>query len=139
VVSEQLILRGPANRTNQRNSAVKSGFINQSLKMIRKPRLMILDDATSAVDPSVEAEILRSLQAADLPSTIVMVAYRPATIRLADEVMFVDQKTVSAHGTHDQLLGTSPGYAELVQAYEEDARRVAAEHVRHESGSGSQR
>jgi ABC-type multidrug transport system fused ATPase/permease subunit len=95
---------------------------------------MILDDATSAVDPSVEAEILRSLKKADLPSTIVMVAYRPATIRLADEVMFVNDRSISAHGTHAALLHTSPGYAELVQAYEEDARRVAAEADRSPTG-----
>ncbi|MDH5371350.1 MAG: ABC transporter ATP-binding protein/permease [Acidimicrobiia bacterium] len=95
--------------------------------LIRRPRLMILDDATSAVDPSVEAEILRSLKQADLPSTIVMVAYRPATIRLADEVMFIDGKRVAAHGTHEELLVQSPGYADLVQAYEEDARRRAGE------------
>ncbi len=95
--------------------------------LIRKPRLLILDDATSAVDPSVEAEILRSLRSAALPSTIVVVAYRPASIRLADEVVYVDERRVVAHGPHDELLETTPGYARLVQAYEEDARRMAGE------------
>lgn len=95
--------------------------------LIRKPRLMILDDATSAVDPSVEAEILRSLKQAELPSTIVVVAYRPASIRLADEVVFVDEGRVLAHGTHSELLESTPGYARLVQAYEEDARRLEQE------------
>ncbi len=95
--------------------------------LIRKPRLLILDDATSAVDPSVEAEILRSLRSAALPSTIVVVAYRPASIRLADEVVYVDDRRVVAHGPHDRLVATTPGYARLVQAYEEDARRMAEE------------
>ncbi len=95
--------------------------------LIRKPRLLILDDATSAVDPSVEAEILRSLRSAALPSTVVVVAYRPASIRLADEVVYVDERRVVAHGRHDELLGTTPGYARLVQAYEEDAKRMAEE------------
>jgi ABC-type multidrug transport system fused ATPase/permease subunit len=95
--------------------------------LIRKPRVMILDDATSAVDPSVEAEILRSLKSAALPSTIVVVAYRPASIRLADEVVYVDEHTVVAHGTHAELLRTEPGYARLVQAYEDDARRMEQE------------
>jgi ABC-type multidrug transport system fused ATPase/permease subunit len=95
--------------------------------LIRKPRLLILDDATSAVDPSIEAEILRGLKGAALPSTIVVVAYRPATIRLADEVVFVDQKRIVAHGHHEDLLETTPGYARLVQAYEEDALRLAEE------------
>jgi ATP-binding cassette subfamily B protein len=92
--------------------------------LIRKPRLLILDDATSAVDPSVEAEILRSLKSADLPSTIVVVAYRPSSIRLADEVVFVDKKRILGHGTHDELLASQPGYARLVQAYEEEAKRM---------------
>ncbi len=95
--------------------------------LIRKPRLLVLDDATSAVDPSVEAEILRSLKSAALPSTIVVVAYRPASIRLADEVVYVDERRVLAHGRHDELLETTPGYTRLVQAYEDDARRMAEE------------
>jgi ABC-type multidrug transport system fused ATPase/permease subunit len=95
--------------------------------LIRRPRLLILDDATSAVDPSVEAEILRSLKSAELPSTVVVVAYRPASIRLADEVVYVDEGRILAHGAHDDLLETTPGYARLVQAYEEDARRMAEE------------
>lgn len=92
--------------------------------LIRKPRLLILDDATSAVDPSVEAEILRALKGAELPSTIVVVAYRPSSIRLADEVVFVDQKRIMGHGTHDDLIELLPGYARLVRAYEEEAKRL---------------
>ena len=92
--------------------------------LIRKPRLLILDDATSAVDPSVEAEILRALKGAALPSTIVVVAYRPSSIRLADEVVFVDDKRIVAHGTHDELIEIEPGYARLVRAYEEEAKRL---------------
>jgi ABC-type multidrug transport system fused ATPase/permease subunit len=88
---------------------------------------MLPDDATTAVDPSVEAENLRSLKSAALPSTIVVVAYRPASIRLADEVVYVDEHTVVAHGTHAELLRTEPGYARLVQAYEDDARRMEQE------------
>lgn len=95
--------------------------------LVRRPRLLILDDATSAVDPSVEAEILRGLKGAALPSTVVVVAYRPASIRLADEVVYVDERRIVAHGRHQELLGTTAGYARLVQAYEEDARRMAEE------------
>ena len=95
--------------------------------LIRGPRLLILDDATSAVDPSVEAEILRSLRSAALPSTIVVVAYRPSSIKLADEVVYVDEKRILGHGTHQELLNSVPGYARLVQAYEEEARRLQQE------------
>ncbi len=95
--------------------------------LIRRPRLLILDDATSAVDPSVEADILRALKGAELPSTVVVVAYRPASIRLADEVVYVDDKRVLGHGTHEELLQSLPGYARLVQAYEEESRRLRQE------------
>lgn len=89
--------------------------------LVRRPRLLIMDDATSAVDPSVEAQILRRLRSADLPSTVVLVAYRPSSIRLADEVVFVDDGRVRAQGTHEELMADEPGYARLVRAYEEDA------------------
>jgi ABC-type multidrug transport system fused ATPase/permease subunit len=71
--------------------------------------------------------ILRSLKSAALPSTIVVVAYRPASIRLADEVVYVDEKRIVGHGTHTEMLASTPGYARLVQAYEEDARRMQQE------------
>lgn len=95
--------------------------------LVRRPRLMILDDATSAVDPSVETEILKALKGADLPSTIVVVAYRPSSIMLADEVVYVDDRTIVAHGNHDELLASQPGYARLVEAYEREAVRLAEE------------
>ena len=57
----------------------------------------------------------------------MIVAYRPSSIRLADEVVFIDEGRVKAQGSHADLLATEPGYADLVQAYEReaDARRAA--------------
>ena len=97
--------------------------------LARRPRLLVLDDATSAVDPSVEAEILRGLREANLPATVVVVAYRPSSIALADTVVYLDEGRVVAHGRHEDLLATEPGYARLLHAYEEDAaaRRAARE------------
>ncbi len=89
--------------------------------LVRKPRLLILDDATSAVDPSVEARILERLRDSEMPSTIVIVAYRTSSIALADEVIFIDQGRIVAHGTHHQLTTDVPGYARIVEAYAEDA------------------
>jgi ABC-type multidrug transport system fused ATPase/permease subunit len=89
--------------------------------LVRRPRLLILDDATSAVDPEVERRILTGLRDAQLPSTVVVVAYRRATIALADEVVYVEEGRVSARGSHDELLANSAGYRELITAYERDA------------------
>lgn len=89
--------------------------------LVRKPRLLILDDATSAVDPSVEARILERLRASEMPSTIVIVAYRTSSIALADEVVFIDDGRIVAHGTHRDLSREVPGYARIVEAYADDA------------------
>ena len=85
--------------------------------LIRRPRLLILDDATSSVDTAVEEAILRGLKTADLPSTIVVVAYRQATIALADQIVFLEQGEVTAAGSHDELLASVPAYERLVTAY----------------------
>ncbi|MDJ0924626.1 MAG: ABC transporter ATP-binding protein, partial [Acidimicrobiia bacterium] len=85
--------------------------------LVRKPRLLVLDDATSAVDPSVEARILERLRDSELPSTVVIVAYRTSSIALADEVIFIDDGQIIAHGTHGDLTRDVPGYARIVEAY----------------------
>src|SRR3954451_7038818 len=89
--------------------------------LVRRPRLLVLDDATSAVDPHVEARILAGLREAGSDTTVVVVAYRMATIALADEVVYIDRGRVSARGTHAELMRSSPGYQHLVTAYQRDA------------------
>ena len=85
--------------------------------LLRQPRVLILDDATSAVDPVVESEILSGLRR-DLATTTVVVAQRVSTIELADRVVFLDGGRVSAEGTHARLLDTVPAYERIVRAYE---------------------
>lgn len=99
--------------------------------LVRRPRLLVLDDATSAVDPEVEARILAALRTteagdtatdaeAGAGATLVVVAYRKATIGLADEVVFLDEGRVVDHGPHDDLLTRNPAYARIVTAYDHD-------------------
>src|SRR5207244_2945514 len=76
--------------------------------LIRAPRVLILDDATSAVDPTVEAEILRTL-VTELDATLVVVAYRVSTIAMADRVLWLDGGRIEASGSHAELL-SHPGY-----------------------------
>ncbi|MFC7587417.1 ABC transporter ATP-binding protein [Nonomuraea antimicrobica] len=94
--------------------------------LVRRPRLLILDDATSSVDPQVEAKILYGLRDAAEASTVVVVAYRMATIALADEIVYLDRGRVVDRGTHEQLIERCLGYRNLVTAYErEEAERAA--------------
>lgn len=87
--------------------------------LIRKPRLLVLDDATSAVDPAVESDILRGLADAALPATVVVVAYRRGSIALADEVVFLRDGVIAARGDHATLEREVKAYADLVSAYEQ--------------------
>ncbi len=84
--------------------------------LARQPRVLLLDDATSAVDPLVEADILDRLRD-DLDVTLVVVAHRISTILLADRVVYLDEGRVAAVGTHQELLAR-PDYNALVTAYE---------------------
>jgi len=74
----------------------------------------------------VERRILLGLRRAELPATVVVVAYRRATIALADEVVYVEHGRLVARGTHEELLVVSPGYRNLLTAYERDAAERAA-------------
>ena len=107
-------------RVGERGATLSGGQrqrIALARAVVRRPRLLVLDDATSAVDPAVEARILDALRSADRPSTVVVVAYRQATIALADEVVWLEGGRVLARGSHEQLLAEVPGYAALVRAY----------------------
>jgi ABC-type multidrug transport system fused ATPase/permease subunit len=105
--------------------------------LVRRPRLLVMDDATSAVDPDVEARILAALRDravndgatrredgaksdGSAGGTVVVVAYRKATIALADEVVYLRDGRVADQGSHAELLARSPSYADLVNAYEQE-------------------
>src|SRR5256885_9639955 len=83
--------------------------------LVRRPRLLVLDDATSSVDPTTEAEILARLADHLGGTTTVVVASRPVTIALADRVLFLASGQLVAEGTHDELLAAVPAYARLVR------------------------
>ncbi len=99
--------------------------ISLARALVRRPRLLVLDDATSAVDPEVEARILAGLREGQgSGTTLLVVAYRKATIGLADEVIHLADGRIVDRGTHEELLLRSPAYADLVNAYEQEPAEV---------------
>jgi ATP-binding cassette, subfamily B, bacterial len=95
-----------------------SGGQRQRLAIARAvladPRVLILDDATSSVDPTKEHEIRAALREVMSGRTTLIIAHRPATIALADRVVLLDGGRVVAEGTHDDLLESSERYREVL-------------------------
>ncbi|WP_372733409.1 ABC transporter ATP-binding protein [Nocardioides sp.] len=117
--------QGLDSKLGERGTSLSGGQrqrISLARALVRGPRLLILDDATSAVDPEVEQRILAALRSspddAAGAGTLVVVAYRKATIALADEVVFLQDGRITDRGTHEELLRRNPAYARLVNAYE---------------------
>ena len=116
--------RGLDSELGERGTTLSGGQrqrLSLARALVRRPRLLVMDDATSAVDPEVEQRILRALAAhtadEDGP-TVLVVAYRKATIALADEVVFLDEGVIADRGSHDELIERSVDYRNLVNAYD---------------------
>lgn len=91
--------------------------------LVRRPALLILDDATSAVDPRVESAILDGLGSLRPRLTTVMASSSLAVVERADNVVFLDQGTVRDCGAHRDVLLRSPEYGRLIAAYRRDQER----------------
>ena len=90
--------------------------------------VLLLDDTTSALDPATEARVVRNLrelsQRNDNKMTVVVVASRPSTIALADEVFYMKDGAIIDHAPHDILYGRNADYSELINAFEHDRDAV---------------
>ena len=95
--------------------------------LVGKPVALLLDDTTSSLDPGTEARVLANLRETLRDTTVVAVASRPSTIALADDVLYLADGLVVAHGRHEQLLITVPEYRRLMEAFEHDRAEHATE------------
>jgi ATP-binding cassette subfamily B protein len=83
--------------------------------LLADPRILILDDATSSVDASTEQQIKDALREVMAGRTTFVIAHRLSTIALADEIVVLEDGRLVAHGAHDELLGVSELYREIVE------------------------
>ena len=108
-----------------------SGGQRQRLALARalvcKPGVLLLDDTTSSLDPTTEAKVLANLRASLTDTTVIAVASRPSTITLADDVLFLEDGIVVAHGRHDELMRDVVAYRNLIEAFEHDRAEMEAE------------
>ena len=86
--------------------------------ILADPRVLILDDATSAVDPSKEHEIRDAMTEVMDGRTTIVIAHRPATIALADRVVLLDEGRIVAQGPHEDLLAASERYRQVLASSE---------------------
>lgn len=86
--------------------------------------VLLLDDTTSALDPKTESNVISSLRGISTGRTLLIVASRPSTIALADEVFFMADGRIVDQGTHESLLENSEPYRLLISAFEHDRKDI---------------
>jgi len=89
--------------------------------IVANPRVLVLDDATSAVDPSKEQEIREAMATVMRGRSTLVIAHRPATIALAEQVVVLDEGRIVASGTHHELLASSAVYRRVLAGLDLEA------------------
>jgi ATP-binding cassette subfamily B multidrug efflux pump len=87
--------------------------------MLKKPKILILDDSTSAVDMATEAKIREAFYQSLAATTVFIIAQRISSVREADKIIVLDDGGISGIGTHDQLLKTNKIYKEINSSQQE--------------------
>jgi ATP-binding cassette subfamily B protein len=133
------LAEGYATRIGERGYSLSGGQrqrIAIARAILADPRVLILDDATSAVDPTKEHEIRDALTQVMQGRTTIVIAHRPATIALADRVVLIDEGRVAAEGTHASLLAGDARYQEVLAAAAAAERALAAAGTGDGNGNG---
>ena len=87
--------------------------------ILRKPKVLILDDSTSAVDTATDAKIRAALKEALPGSTKLIIAQRISSVMDADVILVLDDGKISGMGTHEQLMASNQIYREVYQSQQE--------------------
>ena len=104
-------------------SAGERQLLALSRALAYRPRLLILDEATSSVDPETERLIQESIFALSKEQTTLIVAHRPSTIQQADRILVMNQGRIAEQGTHDELISMKNIYFKLTKLRNVNADR----------------
>ena len=83
---------------------------------MRKPDIYVFDDSFSALDLTTDARLREALVPYTRDAAVIIVAQRVSTISTADDILVLDDGVVIGRGTHEELMASSPTYAEIVQS-----------------------
>ena len=81
--------------------------------LVRKPKILILDDSASALDYATDAKLRMAIRAMEQAPTTFIVSQRAASVRFADEILVLDDGCIVGRGTHEELLESCPVYQEI--------------------------
>jgi ATP-binding cassette, subfamily B, bacterial len=98
--------------------------------LVTDPRVLVLDDATSAIDPRLEAEIHAALREVMQGRTTLIIAHRRSTLNLADRIVVLDGGRVADSGTHEELTERCPLYRQLITGEDADVVPIRPRQVR---------
>lgn len=84
--------------------------------LLKKPKIMILDDSTSAVDTATDASIRKAFKENLADTTVIIIAQRITSVMDADKILVMDEGRITAAGTHDELMNTSEIYREVYES-----------------------
>jgi ATP-binding cassette subfamily B protein len=84
--------------------------------LVKRPELYIFDDSFSSLDTATDARLRQALKHDTSGATLVIIAQRVSSIADADQILVLDDGRIVGHGTHDELLGTSETYREIVSS-----------------------
>lgn len=94
--------------------------------LLKKPKILILDDSTSAVDTATEAKIRETFSTSLKDTTKIIIAQRISSVMDADQIVVMDEGAIVGLGTHDQLLDTCEAYQEIYASQMENKKEVGA-------------